>query len=64
MPFDEIALALDPELVGDVLAMLRGLSVRRAMTMLIVTHRMEFAERCADRVPCFDRRRVLEDGEA
>ena len=34
------------------------------MTMLIVTHQMEFAERCADRVLFFDQGRVVEDGEA
>ncbi|HEX7641533.1 MAG TPA: ectoine/hydroxyectoine ABC transporter ATP-binding protein EhuA [Burkholderiaceae bacterium] len=64
MLFDEITSALDPELVGGVLAILRKLSARRTMTMLIVTHQMEFAERCADRVLFFDQGRVVEDGEA
>ncbi len=64
MLFDEITSALDPELVGGVLAILRKLSARRTMTMLIVTHQMEFAERCADRVLFFDQGRVVEDGDA
>ena len=64
MLFDEITSALDPELVGGVLAILRKLSARRTMTMLIVTHQMEFAERCAHRVLFFDQGRVVEDGEA
>jgi len=64
MLFDEITSALDPELVGGVLAILRKLSARRTMTMLIVTHQMDFAERSADRVLFFDQGRVVEDGEA
>jgi polar amino acid transport system ATP-binding protein len=64
MLFDEITSALDPELVGGVLAILRKLAERRTMTMLIVTHQMDFAERCADRVLFFDRGHVVEDGEA
>ncbi|MBV8633963.1 MAG: ATP-binding cassette domain-containing protein [Burkholderiaceae bacterium] len=64
MLFDEITSALDPELAGGVLAILRKLSARRTMTMLIVTHQMEFAERSADRVLFFDQGHVVEDGEA
>ena len=64
MLFDEPTSALDPELVGGVLAILRKLAERRTMAMLIVTHQMDFAERCADRVLFFDRGHVVEDGEA
>ena len=64
MLFDEITSALDLEPAGGVLAILRKLSARRTMTMLIVTHQMEFAERCADCVLFFDQGRVVEDGEA
>lgn len=62
MLFDEITSALDPELVGGILAILRELSNRRTMTMLIVTHEMRFAERSSDRVLFFDEGRILEDG--
>ena len=46
---DEITAALDPELVGEVLAIIRGLK-DEGMTMMIVTHEMAFARDCADRV--------------
>lgn len=62
MLFDEITSALDPELVGGILAILRDLADRRTMTMLIVTHEMKFAERSSDRVLLFDEGRILEDG--
>ncbi|MDP1536885.1 MAG: ectoine/hydroxyectoine ABC transporter ATP-binding protein EhuA [Burkholderiales bacterium] len=62
MLFDEVTSALDPELVGGILALLRGLAAPRNMTMLIVTHHMHFAESCADRVLFFDRGVIAEDG--
>jgi polar amino acid transport system ATP-binding protein len=62
MLFDEITSALDPELVGGILAILRDLAQQRTMTMLIVTHEMKFAERSSDRVLFFDQGRILEDG--
>ena len=62
MLFDEITSALDPELVGGILAILRDLANRRTMTMLIVTHEMKFAERSSDRVLFFDQGCILEDG--
>lgn len=62
MLFDEITSALDPELVGGVLSLLRELSAKRNMTMLIVTHHMSFAASCSDRVLFFDGGVVLEDG--
>lgn len=62
MLFDEITSALDPELVGGILALLRDLSARRELTMLIVTHHMRFAAQSSDRVLFFDGGVVLEDG--
>lgn len=62
MLFDEITSALDPELVGGILAILRDLASQHTMTMLIVTHEMKFAERSSDRVLFFDEGRILEDG--
>lgn len=62
MLFDEITSALDPELVGGVLSLLRDLSASRNLTMVIVTHHMQFAARCSDRVLFFDAGVVLEDG--
>jgi len=60
--FDEITSALDPELVGGILALLRDLAAQRTMTMLIVTHHMKFAEHCSDRVLFFDAGEIVEDG--
>jgi polar amino acid transport system ATP-binding protein len=49
MLFDEPTSALDPELVGEVLTVMRGLA-ESGMTMLVVTHEMGFAKEVADRV--------------
>jgi polar amino acid transport system ATP-binding protein len=57
---DEVTAALDPELIGDVLAVIRDLK-DRGMTMLIVTHEMGFARDVADRVCFLDGGRILED---
>ncbi len=62
MLFDEITSALDPELVGGILELLRALAARRTMTMVIVTHHMAFAETSSDRVLFFDRGVILEQG--
>ncbi|OVZ54079.1 ectoine/hydroxyectoine ABC transporter ATP-binding protein EhuA [Pigmentiphaga sp. NML080357] len=62
MLFDEVTSALDPELVGGVLEIMRELSARRTMTMIIVTHQMRFAERSSDRTLFFESGRILEDG--
>ncbi|VCU71280.1 Arginine transport ATP-binding protein ArtM [Pigmentiphaga humi] len=62
MLFDEVTSALDPELVGGVLEILRELSASRTMTMIIVTHQMKFAERSSDRTLFFEAGRILEDG--
>jgi len=62
MLFDEVTSALDPELVGEVLGILRKLARDTQMTMLIVTHEMNFAREVADRVIFFDSGRVAEQG--
>jgi len=62
MLFDEVTSALDPELVGGVLEIMRELSARRTMTMIVVTHQMKFAERSSDRTLFFDGGRIVEDG--
>jgi polar amino acid transport system ATP-binding protein len=62
MLFDEVTSALDPELVGEVLAVLRELAQNSGMTMLIVTHEMRFAEQVADRVAFFDGGQIVEQG--
>jgi polar amino acid transport system ATP-binding protein len=61
MLFDEVTSALDPELVGEVLAMLRDLK-DDGMTMLVATHEMGFARQVADEVCFLDGGRVLERG--
>jgi polar amino acid transport system ATP-binding protein len=61
MLFDEVTSALDPELVGEVLEVLRRLACESDITMLIVTHHMHFAREIADRVIFLDKGRVLED---
>jgi polar amino acid transport system ATP-binding protein len=62
MLFDEVTSALDPELVGDVLEVLRTLAASGEMTMMLVTHEMGFAREMADRVLMFDKGRILEQG--
>ncbi|MGI9017271.1 MAG: ectoine/hydroxyectoine ABC transporter ATP-binding protein EhuA [Euzebya sp.] len=62
MLFDEVTSALDPELVGEVLGVLRDLAQSGAMTMMLVTHEMGFASEMADRVLMFDQGSVIEDG--
>jgi polar amino acid transport system ATP-binding protein len=62
MLFDEVTSALDPELVGEVLSVLRDLALNTDMTMLLVTHEMGFAREIGDRVVMFDNGRVVEDG--
>ena len=59
MLFDEPTSALDPEMVGEVLQVMRGLA-RDGMTMVCVTHEMGFAREVADRVLFMDEGRVLE----
>jgi len=61
MLLDEVTSALDPELVADVLAVIRKLA-HEGMTMLIATHEMGFARDIADRVCFLDAGRILEQG--
>ncbi|QGK71845.1 ATP-binding cassette domain-containing protein [Allosaccharopolyspora coralli] len=61
MLFDEPTSALDPELVGDVLAVMRQLA-DEGMTMLVVTHEMQFAREVADRVLFMDGGGIVEQG--
>jgi len=61
MLFDEVTSALDPELVGEVLEVIRGLK-DSGMTILMATHEMGFARDVADRVCFLDAGRVLEQG--
>ena len=63
MLFDEITSALDPELVGEVLAIVRELAHETGMTMLIVTHEMGFAREVANRVLFMEGGHIVEDGE-
>ena len=60
MLFDEPTSALDPEMVGEVLDVMRGLAA--TMTMLIVTHEMGFAREVASRVVFMDKGQVVEQG--
>jgi polar amino acid transport system ATP-binding protein len=61
MLFDEATSALDPELVGDVLNVMRELA-EEGMTMLVVTHEMGFARGVADRVVFMDGGYIVEQG--
>jgi polar amino acid transport system ATP-binding protein len=61
MLFDEPTSALDPEMRDDVMAVIRGLA-RGGMTMLVVTHEMQFAHDIATRVWVIDRGTIAEDG--
>jgi polar amino acid transport system ATP-binding protein len=62
MLFDEPTSALDPELVGDVLDVMRRLA-DSGMTMIVVTHEMGFAREVADRVVFMDQGVVVEEGK-
>ena len=59
---DEVTSALDPELVGEVLGVLRDLAHETDITMLIVTHEMRFARDVCDRVLFFDKGAIVEEG--
>lgn len=62
MLFDEVTSALDPELVGEVLRVIRELAHNTSMAMLLVTHEISFARDIADRVVMFDGGRIVEQG--
>jgi len=59
--FDEPTSALDPELVGEVLGVMRGLATA-GMTMMVVTHEIAFAEDVADKVVFMDQGAIVEEG--
>ncbi len=61
MLFDEPTSALDPELVGEVLEVMKSLAAE-GMTMLIVTHEMGFAAHVADRIAFIDEGRIIDEG--
>ncbi len=60
--FDEPTSALDPQLVGEVLGVIRTLAHEHDLTMLLVTHEMRFAREISDRVCFFDAGRIVEQG--
>jgi polar amino acid transport system ATP-binding protein len=62
MLFDEVTSSLDPELVGEVLLVIRHLA-EEGMTMIIVTHELPFARDVADQVVFMDRGVIVERGE-
>jgi len=61
MLFDEVTSALDPELVGEVLLVMRSLA-QDGMTMIVVTHEMQFAREVGDRLIFMDEGRIVEEG--
>jgi ABC-type polar amino acid transport system ATPase subunit len=62
MLFDEVTSALDPELVGEVLVVMRDLA-QDGMTMLVVTHEMQFARDVGDRLVFIDGGKIVEEGK-
>lgn len=62
MLFDEPTSSLDPEMVGEVLEVMRALA-REGMTMVVVTHEMGFAREVGDRVLFMDEGRIVEEGK-
>jgi ABC-type polar amino acid transport system ATPase subunit len=62
MLFDEVTSALDPELVGEVLLVMRDLAKEMGMTMIVVTHEMQFAREVGDRLAFIDEGRIVEEG--
>jgi polar amino acid transport system ATP-binding protein len=62
MLFDEPTSALDPELVGEVLDVMKRLALDFQTTMIVVTHEMGFAREAADRVLMMDDGRIIEEG--
>jgi polar amino acid transport system ATP-binding protein len=63
MLFDEATSALDPEMIGEVLEVMKTLA-REGMTMVVVTHEMGFAREVSDRVIFMDGGRIVEEGTA
>ncbi len=63
MLFDEVTSALDPELVEEVLNVMRKLASETYMTMLLVTHEMGFAHDFVERILFFDHGRIIQEGK-
>jgi len=63
MMFDEATSALDPEMIGEVLDVMKTLA-REGMTMVVVTHEMGFAREVSDRVVFMDEGQIVEEGTA
>jgi polar amino acid transport system ATP-binding protein len=61
--FDEPTSALDPQLVGEVLGVIRSLAHEHDLTMLLVTHEMRFAREISDRVCFFAKGKIVEQGD-
>ena len=61
--FDEPTSALDPEMVGEVLEVIKGLAKDHSRTMVIVTHEMSFAREVGTRLIFLDKGKIIEDGE-
>jgi len=62
MLFDEVTSALDPEVIGEVLDVIRKLTSEHNLTMLMVTHQMGFAREISDRVCFFYEGKIAEQG--
>lgn len=62
MVFDEVTSALDPELVGEVLEVIKEIAIDGGMAMMLITHEMDFARDVADRVIFGDGGRIVEEG--
>ena len=60
--FDEVTSALDPELVGEVLDVIRGVAEQSSVTMLLVTHEMQFAREVANEIVFMESGKVVEHG--
>ena len=61
--FDEPTSSLDPELVGEVLNVIKDLALSHNKTMIIVTHEMQFAKAVADRVIFMDQGQIVEEAK-
>jgi polar amino acid transport system ATP-binding protein len=62
MLFDEVTSALDPEVIGEVLSVIRKLASEHSLTMIMVTHQIGFAREISDRVCFFSEGRIAEEG--
>ncbi|MGH2676735.1 MAG: amino acid ABC transporter ATP-binding protein, partial [Actinomycetota bacterium] len=62
MLFDEPTSALDPEMIKEVLDVMKALAGEIRMTMIVITHEIGFAKEVADRILFFDEGRIVEEG--